>query len=163
MSNRLITLIQYMFITVDILCNAFSDYFSDHLIRQLSIFVMQDLCLVLSLIILLLYYFNVDALRTGTLALIFRRYWSSLVLTIVYILLTITLQLLLVKLNWSQYKGRGEGGGGRSGRHSWKSQSSIVSLFVIQRVFSAFYYFSFAFTLRKLQSKRLIEKLTPKS
>ena len=56
----MITLIQYSFITVDILCNAFSDHFSDHILRQLSIYVIQDLCLVLSLILLLLYYFNVE-------------------------------------------------------------------------------------------------------
>ena len=158
MSNLLITQIQYIFITIDIICNSLNDYIDDKIITKLYIFVIQDLCLVLSLITLLLFYFNIEAIKRGTLRLIFYRFWSAIVLSLLYISLTISLQILNLRLHWKEYtKGLAVNG------NLWKSQTAIVSIFLMQRIVSSFYYFSFLFTLRKLQSNRLIDKLIEKN
>ncbi len=157
MSNRIIILIQYLFITIDILCNALGDYFSDRILVQLCVFLIQDLCLILSLIILFLYYLNVEALKSGLLHLIFGRFWPSLVLAIVYITLTISLQILNLKLHWNEYMN-----GIKVDGLKWKSQTEIIVLFLIQRIISAFYYFSYRWTIIQLQDNNLIEKLSDK-
>jgi hypothetical protein len=157
MSNRIIIVIQYLFITIDILCNALGDYFSDRILVQLCVFVIQDLCLILSLIILFLYYFNIEALKSGLLHLIFGRFWSSLALAIVYITLTISLQILNIKLHWNEYMN-----GIKVDGFKWKSQTEIIVLFLTQRIISAFYYFSYRWTIIKLQDNNLIEKLSDK-
>ena len=154
MASPVVTAIQYTFITVDILSNSLTDFFDHQILAKLYVFVIQDLCLVLSLITLLLFYFNIDALKTGTLGLLLRRFWSAPLLSVVYIILTIVHQILHLRLHWNEYSKRKPVDG-----LLWKSQISIVAIFIIQRLFSAFYYFSFIFTLRKLQSNQLINKL----
>lgn len=154
MASPVVTVIQYLLITVDIVSNSMTDYFDHQILAKLYVFVVQDLCLVLSLITLLLFYFNIDALKAGRLTLLWRRFWSAPILSVVYIGLTIIHQILHLRLHWNQYlNGRPVNG------LLWKSETSIVIIFLLQRLFSAFYYFSFVFTLKKLQNKRVIEKL----
>lgn len=154
MANEVLIVFQCLLITIDILANSLSNFFIETVISQLIVYVVQDISLVLSLIILFLLFFNPFALQEGLLHLIFQKYWSSLVISFTYIILTVTLQILNLNLYWDQYERRQAIDSGQ-----WKKQNYIVIIFIIQRILSSAYYFSYRFATIKLNDKELIEKI----
>ena len=110
MAFKVILLLEYFLLIMDILTNAFSDSFGDSVIHRLAIYVAQDLCLILSLIILFLLFFRTKILRNGLLQQLLKSNWVPFFVSITYITLTITLQVLIVnKLSLIEEEGNAGG------------------------------------------------------
>ena len=127
MAFKVILILEYFLLVMDILTNAFSDSFGDSVIHRLAIYVAQDLCLILSLIILFLLFFRTKILRNGLLQQLLKSNWIPFLVSITYITLTIVLQVLIVnKLSLIEEEARGIGDaeprkgkvGGESGSES---------------------------------------------
>lgn len=110
MAFKVILILEYFLLVMDILTNAFSDSFGDSVIHRLAIYVAQDLCLILSLIILFLLFFRTKILRNGLLQQLLKSNWIPFLVSITYITLTIVLQVLIVnKLSLIEEEVRGTG------------------------------------------------------
>lgn len=108
MAFKVILILEYFLLVMDILTNAFSDSFGDSVIHRLAIYVAQDLCLILSLIILFLLFFRTKILRNGLLQQLLKSNWIPFLVSITYITLTIVLQVLIVnKLSLIEEEARG--------------------------------------------------------
>lgn len=186
MAFKVILLLEYFLLIMDILTNAFSDSFGDSVIHRLAIYVAQDLCLILSLIILFLLFFRTKILKNGLLQQLLKNNWIPFVVSITYITLTITLQILIVnklgviedesaKSESVMAEPRTEGRmnqtrsspSGRDLNHAkidprfWMKYPSIVTILIIQRVTSALYYFTYRSAMMTLHDPNLIRRLNP--
>lgn len=153
-STKIVVVLEHFLITADILSNSFSDYFGSTIISRLGVYVIQDLCLILSLIILLLLFFRNKILRNGLLTPLLRVHWLPFLVTIVYTTLTLTLQILTI--DRMDVLSQGKEDADIDPRHILKIPH-ILCLFFIQRVTSALHYFSTKSAVMKLLDPGMIE------
>lgn len=153
MSANFVTVLEYLFLTFDILANAFVDYLGTWLIHRLAIYFVQDLCLVLSLIILFLLFFRSKILRQGLLRLLLKSQWLPFAITFLYISLTIALQVVTLTFYDNEHESK---------PYAWMESDIVVVLFFIHRIVSAFYYFFYRQATSKLHNPVLLRKLQVK-
>lgn len=169
--SRIVVLLEYLLLTLDILCNSLSDLFGQTVIQRLSIFVLQDLCLVLSLIILFLLFFRKKILQNQLLNVLLRNNWYSFLALFAYLSVTITLQTLVIKRMTSlTSSGQSNPGDTTSGQQQnqevvtvitpsfWMSDTVIVSFFLIHRATSAIYYFAYRHSTDRLHDSHFIDQ-----
>lgn len=176
MANKAVVSLQYLFIAIDIIVNAFSDHLCRTVIALLAVYILQDLCLIISTIILILLYFNIKALRSGYLSLIFKRFWPTLFLVAVYLILTVSLQVFCLRFNWpesttpiavrSPDEENVDSALKEEITHVKLSSVALkpclkqnFSLFVVHRLISVAYYFLYKWTSEKLYDEEYIKKL----
>lgn len=185
MAFKVILILEYFLLVMDILTNAFSDYFGDSVINRLAIYVAQDLCLILSLIILFLLFFRTKILQNGLLQQLLKSNWIPFLVSISYTTLTIILQSLIVnKLSLIEEEENGAGiaeprsssnvttSTKTQAKYSttteskinpqfWMKYPSIVTILIIQRITSALYYFTYRSAMMTLHDPDLIRRLNP--
>lgn len=151
MSTKIVALLEHLLLTVDVLGNAFGDFLGNQLINRLAVYVVQDLCLILSLIIFFLLFFRSKILKNGLLKIILKQQCLPFISILVYIALTITFQYLVVSLTDNKQTNNDRNS------VSWKENDVAIVFFFIQRIASVFYYFSYRTALGQLHNPRLIE------
>lgn len=123
--------------TIDILANASSDFYGRCVMSRLSVYSVQDLCLVLSLIIFVILFFRKEILRTGSPLNLLLSNSPAFIVICVYFSLTIILQaLIIIRMNRIPADNN-------TNPYFWMEDRAIVVIFFAQRVASSAYYFSF--------------------
>ena len=95
-ASKIVILLEHLLITIDILVNAFADYCGKSMIIRLSAYALQDMCLILSLIILFLLFFRTEILKSNLVWQLMSQHWTTFSALIVYFSLTITLQIMVI-------------------------------------------------------------------
>lgn len=175
--TTLVIYLQYMLITIDILCNALGDFIGRTMISRLSAYVLQDLCLILSLIIFFLLFFRKKILQQRLLTSLMRQNWATFLATLTYLTLTITLQSLTVQKmavvinnekekksldvssKTSDYDSQlsTEEATSRVNPSFWMDDNLIVIFFLLHRTTSALYYFSYRNSTSNLHDSNFIK------
>lgn len=120
-------LYRYLLIIVDVVADTLSDFFEGHLIAQLYIYLLQDLTLLVSLMILTLQFFRDDILRAHLVSSVLARHWTLLAVSVLYLLLTVSMQVVQAAVVDSGWKSRLPG---------------LLLVLMLRRLFAILYYFS---------------------
>ena len=155
LSNILLQLLEYLFLTIDLLCNIFDDYFGHKLTLRLSVYICQNLSQILALILLCLLFFQSKILQAGYLRHILRPHCYGLIISIIYLFTTVTLQFQIITVYWNkpldsdQYLDTKE----------WSKCKITFIWFVGQRILASIYYICYRRVSSVLHDPDLIDKL----
>ena len=179
--SKIVILLEHLLITMDILVNAFGDYCGKSMIIRLSAYALQDMCLILSLIILFLLFFRTEILKSNLVWQLMSRHWTTFTALIVYLSLTITLQILIISNiktldesghpidHTSSLNERAEAATGNStalkspkdnlmeNNYTWMKDSLIVTFYFLQRIASAIHYYFYRSATFQLHDGNLIQ------
>lgn len=127
----------YILASIDILINSTCDLYSQSVLSRLSVYSLQDLCLILSLIVFVIQFFRKEILQTGNLLPLIRSNSHTIAVIIVYFSLTLALQTLTVtSMNSEPAVDTVE-------PYFWRNDPVVLIMFFSHRLTSAIYYFSF--------------------
>lgn len=126
--------VQNAFLVADLLINTFCEYLRFESVILLVIFVIQDVCLVFSLIIVFLSFFSTYVFQAGLVGILVQRFRTAIAVTLVYISLSIGFHVWSLHVRWD------------SPASYWWTDG-LLALYVIQRFFSALYYYYYKRTM----------------
>ena len=121
------SLLQYILIFIDVLANVLSDFTEIDLFIRLSLYIVQDVALLISLIILILLLFQKHILLNKLLKRTFIHFSFQIALILIYLLLTFVLQSINVTADQKILR---------------QKSKKLIYLFLIQRMLAALYYVS---------------------
>ncbi|KAI1285207.1 Transmembrane protein [Halotydeus destructor] len=136
-----VVLLEYFLLIVDIFANCFANFVAKTLIQRLSIYFVQDLCLILALIVLFLVFFRSKILKQGLLGKLLKQNSICFLIAAIYLSLTIALQIV----STIHYHGQSTG-------DLWHRNETFVALLIVQRIMSAIYYYTYRTTTFKLHN-----------
>ncbi|KAL1459178.1 hypothetical protein WDU94_011185 [Cyamophila willieti] len=93
-------IIQLTFLLADLLFNAFSDSFRSKNINLLIIYILQIIFQIMMFITLLISLFQTNVFQAGFVVLIYDRFKASIVVCLVYLILTIGLHAWVLYCRW---------------------------------------------------------------
>ncbi|CAH1993355.1 unnamed protein product [Acanthoscelides obtectus] len=111
----------------------------------LTLFIVQDICLLLALTILLLTFFSTYIFQTGLVYLLYERFRITLLVCMAYIVLTTVVNIWLLVVRWNSLK------------HAWST--SFLIIFIIQRFFSTIYYYYYKRAALRISDPRFHEDM----
>uniref|UniRef100_A0A8C7D124 Transmembrane protein 138 n=1 Tax=Oncorhynchus kisutch TaxID=8019 RepID=A0A8C7D124_ONCKI len=117
----LVLLIQLSLLTFDLFVNSFSELLRAAPVVQLVLFIIQDIAILFNLIIILLMLFNTYVFQVGLVSLLLERFRALLLLSALYLTLSISLHSWIMNLRWL-----------KSNRYVWTDGLQV--LFVFQRI-----------------------------
>jgi len=139
--------VQYIFLMIDLLINTFSELFRFESVILLVIFVIQDVCLVFSLIIVFLSFFSTYVFQAGLVGLLVSRYKVPIIISITYLGLSIGYHVSSLNTRWYEPQ-------------SYWWTDSLLALFVIHRFVSALYYYYYKRAGLSIADPRYYEDLS---
>lgn len=144
---RSVLLVQISLLIVDLLINTFCEYLRFESVILLVVFVIQDVCLVFSLIIVFLSFFSTYIFQAGLVGVLVQQFRTPIIVTVIYIGLSISFHVWSLNVRWSNPM-------------SYWWTDGLVALFVIQRFTSALYYYYYKRTALRITDPRFYEDLT---
>ncbi|KAG9432437.1 transmembrane protein [Apis mellifera carnica] len=96
-----IIIIQYLILLFDIFVNSFTSFSRSNSINLLILYVAQDICIVMTITLLLVNFFSTYIFQIGLIQLLYTKFRITLILCIIYMVLSITLHIWDIKLHWS--------------------------------------------------------------
>lgn len=178
-SSKIVILLEHLLVTMDILINAFGDFFGKSMIIRLSAYALQDMCLIISLIILFLLFFRTEILKSNLVWHLMSLNWTAFTALIVYISLTITLQILIVSniktfdhqkeshnlndkvssnvFNATAASTATKTSSSQFNNNSWMKDNLIVTFYFLQRISSAVHYYFYRSATYKLHDCNLVQ------
>ena len=139
--------IQLCLLMVDLLCNSISVAVSWTSIGLLVLFVFQVLCLLASLVLLFLQFFNTFAFKAGILYVLLRKFAGTILMIFVYMALTIGYGVWNVAIRWD-----------REGQYGWNSALQVV--FVLHKLCAIAYYYLYKRSALRLGDVRYYKDST---
>ncbi|XP_041692421.1 transmembrane protein 138 isoform X1 [Coregonus clupeaformis] len=121
----LVLLVQLCLLTYDLFINSFSELLRASPVIQLVLFIIQDIATLFNVIIILLMMFNTYVFQVGLVALLLVRFKALLMLSALYLTLSISFHCWIVNLRWLE-----------SNSFTWTNGLQV--LFVFQRVAAVF-------------------------
>ena len=121
------SLLQYILIFIDVLANVLSDFTEIDLFIRLSLYIVQDVALLISLIVLILLLFQKHILLNKLLKRTFIHFSFQIALILIYLLLTFVLQSINVTADQKILQ---------------QKSKKLIYLFIVQRMLAALYYVS---------------------
>ncbi|KAF8363592.1 tmem-138 [Pristionchus pacificus] len=118
---------QMLMLLIDLIFNTLSILFFQHNTVLLTLYILQDTCLVLSLILLVITFSSTFVFQAGLISLLISRFAHTILISFFYLALCITVHVYSLRLRWDS-----------DGVHVWNYW--IGALFVIQKIFAALYY-----------------------
>ncbi|CAL7934403.1 unnamed protein product [Xylocopa violacea] len=94
-------IVQYLIIVFDIIVNSFASFSRQNPINLLILYVAQDVCLIMTMTILLVNFFSTYIFQVGLIQLLYTKFRITLILCIVYMILSISLHTWDIKVQWS--------------------------------------------------------------
>ena len=82
---RSVLLVQISLLVVDLLINTFCEYLRFESVILLVVFVIQDVCLVFSLIIVFLSFFSTYIFQAGLVGVLVQQFRTPIIVTVIYI------------------------------------------------------------------------------
>ncbi|KAF7990796.1 hypothetical protein HCN44_000601 [Aphidius gifuensis] len=140
----LIVFFQNLLLLFDILINCFYSFARNYSIELLCIYVIQDFILIVALTILLVNFFSTYVFRSGLIQLLYVRFRTTLVICVVYIILSISLHVWHMTIHWHQPL-----------THYWTR--GFHTLYTIQRTVSVIYYYLYKRASLKIGDPRFYE------
>ncbi|XP_055780317.1 transmembrane protein 138-like [Salvelinus fontinalis] len=140
----LVLMVQLGLLTYDLFVNSFSELLRAAPVIQLVLFIIQDIAILFNVIIILLMMFNTYVFQVGLVALLLERFKGLLMLSAIYLTLSISFHCWVVNLRWLE-----------SNRFIWTNGLHV--LFVFQRVAAVLYYYVYKRTAECLGDPRLYQ------
>ena len=124
-----ILVLQLVLIGVDIFSNSFSVLFGpSNSIVLLVLYLIQDICLIFSLILLFLVFFNTFAFKAGLISLLVKKFAATLLVGVVYSLLTISFHIWNLSIRWQSIN-----------EYGWND--GLQAVHVLQKLLAIVYYY----------------------
>eukprot|EP00093_Oithona_nana_P003873 03873.XXX_46202_47208_1 [CDS] Oithona nana genome sequencing. len=139
--------VQILLLMVDLLINTFCEYLRFESVILLVIFVIQDVCLVFSLIIVFLSFFSTYIFQAGLVGVLVKEFRTPIIVTLLYIGLSIAFHVWSLHVRWYEPM-------------SFWWTDGLLALFVLQRFTSAFYYYYYKRTALTITNPRFYEDLS---
>ncbi|XP_011865119.1 PREDICTED: transmembrane protein 138 isoform X2 [Vollenhovia emeryi] len=96
-----IVILQYVVLLFDVCVNSFASFARRHPTELLVLYVIQDFCLIVALTLLLVNFFSTYIFQAGLIQLLYTRFRMTLVLCIIYMILSISLHTWHITIHWS--------------------------------------------------------------
>ncbi|XP_018315665.1 transmembrane protein 138 isoform X2 [Mycetomoellerius zeteki] len=96
-----IAILQYVILLFDVCINSFASFARQHPTDLLVLYVIQDFCLIVALTLLLVNFFSTYIFQAGLIQLLYTRFRMTLVLCIIYMMLSISLHTWHISIHWS--------------------------------------------------------------
>jgi hypothetical protein len=144
---RSMLFVQYAFLLTDLLINTFCEYLRFESVILLVIFVIQDVCLVFSLIIVFLSFFSTYVFQAGLVGVLVQQFRTPILVSITYLGLSIAFHVWSLNVRW--YKPL-----------SFWWTDPLLALFVIHRFVSGLYYYYYKRTALRITDPRFYEDLS---
>lgn len=139
-----VLVIQLILLAVDLLCNAFLVLASRNQVLLVVLVVVQDLTLSSSLVLLLLAFFNTIVFKAGLISLLFRKFAATIIIGLVYFVLTLVYQVWFVTVNWD-----------RSGKYNWSQL--LQAVYVFHKLVAIVFYYSYKRAAMRLGDSQYYE------
>ncbi|KYM84658.1 PREDICTED: transmembrane protein 138 [Atta cephalotes] len=97
----IIIILQYVILLFDVCINSFASFARQHPTDLLVLYVIQDFCLIVALTLLLVNFFSTYIFQAGLIQLLYTRFRMTLVLCIIYMMLSISLHTWHISIHWS--------------------------------------------------------------
>ncbi|XP_029166060.1 transmembrane protein 138 [Nylanderia fulva] len=123
-----IVILQYVILFFDICVNSFASFARQHPTDLLVLYIIQDFCLIAALTLLLVNFFSTYIFQAGLIQLLYTRFRMTLVLCIIYMILSISLHTWHITIHWSAPL-----------KHYWTKGFHI--LYSIHRTVAVLYYY----------------------
>ncbi|XP_031624565.1 transmembrane protein 138 [Contarinia nasturtii] len=137
---------QCLILVIDLAINSFSYLARDRKSTVIFLFLLQDICLVLAFTVLLFSLYSTYVFQAGLAELLYSKFRTSLIVLGIYFILTLSHHIWIII---DHHK--------TPNRHDWST--SLTTLFIIQRIFSAFYYYTYKRAALKMSDPRFYENL----
>ena len=121
--------LQLLLLAVDIFCNSFTILFaSSNTVVLLVLYLIQDIGLIFSLILLFLVFFETFAFKAGLFLPLVKKFSATLLLGGLYLLLTFAFHVWNLTLRW-----------GRQNEYGWND--GLQAVYVLQKLLAVLYYY----------------------
>ncbi|XP_020823796.1 transmembrane protein 138 [Phascolarctos cinereus] len=140
----LVLALQFVLLLYDLFVNAFSELLRVAPVVQLVLFIIQDIAILFNVIIIFLMFFNTFVFQAGLVSLLFRKFKGTIILTAIYLSLSIPLHVWVLNLRW------------KSSKHFiWTD--GLQTLFVFQRLAAVLYCYFYKRTAIRLGDPRFYQ------
>ncbi|CAF1369499.1 unnamed protein product [Adineta steineri] len=129
---RTLLYLNIFLLAIDLCINTFGEYLAANKYEQLIIFIVQDVCIVLSITLLIVMILTTYVAQAGLLCLLLRMFGFSMIVACIYFLLCAAIQILILLSRFPS----------DTFNMNTFSKTEILVLYIIQRTFSAFYYYA---------------------
>ncbi|XP_029439067.1 transmembrane protein 138 [Rhinatrema bivittatum] len=140
----LVLSLQFLLLIYDLFVNSFSELLRMAPVIQLVLFIIQDIAILFNVIILFLMFFNTFVFQAGLVSLLFRKFKGTIILSAVYLALSIAFHIWVMNLRWKS-----------SSLFIWTD--GLLTLFVFQRLVAVLYYYFYKRTAVCLGDPRFYE------
>ncbi|XP_018342214.1 PREDICTED: transmembrane protein 138 isoform X1 [Trachymyrmex septentrionalis] len=123
-----IVILQYVILLFDVCINSFASFARQHPTDLLVLYVIQDFCLIVALTLLLVNFFSTYIFQAGLIQLLYTRFRMTLVLCIIYMILSISLHTWHISIHWSMPL-----------KHYWTKE--FYTLYSAHRTVAVLYYY----------------------
>lgn len=136
--------LQYFLLSLDLLINATSDFFKAPIVTQLVLFVIQDVGIIFSTMIIFLMFFNTYIFRAGLFNILFAHFRMLLITTAAYLIVSITLHAWSLKERWIE-------------PHKYIWTRGFVTLNLLHKTCSVLYYYLYKRTTLRIVDPRFYQ------
>ncbi|KAM6160692.1 transmembrane protein 138 isoform 1-T2 [Erethizon dorsatum] len=137
----LVLALQFLLLAYDLFVNAFSELLRLAPVIQLVLFIIQDVAVLFSVVIVFLTFFNTFVFQAGLVGLLFREFRGAIILTTVYFALSVSLHVWVMNLRWKNSK-------------TFVWTNGLQALFVLQRLAAVLYCYFYKRTAMRLGDPR---------
>lgn len=128
---RILLYLSILLVVTDLCINAFSEFLASNQFGLLIIFIIQDVCIVLSVTLLIVMVLTTYVAQAGLLCLLLRMFRFSLIMASIYLAFCAVIQGLLL----------GERFAATTFNCSAFKKPQVLAFYIIQRTLSVFYYY----------------------
>ncbi|XP_031570695.1 transmembrane protein 138-like [Actinia tenebrosa] len=138
---RPVVYVQLLFLFIDIFINSFGELFRTADVVLLVLYIIQDVCIILAIIVVFLLFFNTYIFQAGLVSLLIRKFKTTIIIAVVYLALSVGLHVWTMSKKW-----------GDPQKFIWNE--ALQALFVFQRVSAVLYYYFYKRTSLRLGDPR---------
>ncbi|UJR23093.1 hypothetical protein I4U23_026116 [Adineta vaga] len=152
---RTLLYLSIFLLVIDLGINASSEYLAEKRYGQLIIFIVQDVCILLSITLLLMMVLTTYIAQAGLLCLLLRMFRFAIITSSIYFVLCTATQVLILLPRFQN----------EETKEKLFSRKEVLILYVIQRTFSAIYYYTMKRAVYRLsdphfyQSSKWLQKI----
>ncbi|XP_021008093.1 transmembrane protein 138 [Mus caroli] len=138
----LVLSLQFLLLSYDLFVNSFSELLRMAPVIQLVLFIIQDIAILFNIIIIFLMFFNTFVFQAGLVNLLFHKFKGTIILTSVYLALSISLHVWVMNVRW---------------KNSIRWTNGLQTLFVFQRLAAVLYCYFYKRTAVRLGDPRFYQ------
>ena len=125
-----VLLLQLVLLCVDVFCNAFLLLSGRSEVLLVLVVVLQDLALISSLVLLLLAFFNTIIFKAGLISLLFHKFSTTILISVVYLVFTVVFQIWFVSVRWRH-----------TDEYTWTQL--LQAVYVLHKLVAVVYYYMY--------------------